>query len=77
MEPVKVTIHWMDAKSFGNKWMSIDELEELVMHEASTEGWLVKETSYGYMVAQSICGEEYHNILVIPKIVPVKEESND
>ena len=62
----RVEITWIDAKSWSNAWIDTEELNELVLPEYVSCGYVVKETEFSIFLAQTK-GDEYRNIIGINK----------
>jgi hypothetical protein len=66
--PKMVHVKWYDAMSIPRQWIDRAELE-LTTHEemlVDSVGYLVKETKDYTMIAMSLGGEQYGNVLTIP-----------
>ena len=74
MNEPEVRIMWRDSKSYGNGWLSLEEIQELPVKDYKTLGMLVYETDQDYYVAQSEGDIHYYNIFVIPKGAVIKKE---
>jgi len=71
----KVTVFWQDSRSYGNAWLTIEEMGDIITVSCETRGFVVKEDKHKIIVAQTEGGDQYHNLIAIPKrsIVSVDE----
>jgi len=63
----KVTVIWVDAKSYANEWKDFDEARILKPERIETKGFLVAKLADRIIVAQSQGENTWHNFMVIPR----------
>ena len=67
MDKKPITVHWLDAASYGNRWIDGDNIEELTGEPCITRGFLMHENEEYIFIAQTIGDESVHNVFLIPK----------
>lgn len=67
-QPRRVVVCWLDAKSFANEWLTLEEIQFFRPETCETRGFLCQETDEAVFIAQTR-GEEYgyHNVFSIPR----------
>lgn len=63
----KVTVKWVDSKSYGNEWLDKEDIDKLDVVHCESVGFIVKEDKDKILLAQSYGGEFYHGLMAIPK----------
>jgi len=63
----KVEVTWLDATSFSNEWLDIEEIKKLDPDEYTTVAILIDQTDDTVILAQSHGKGRFYNIFEIPK----------
>jgi len=65
MKLVEVT--WLDATSFSNEWLDLEQIRALQPDEYTTVGFLIDQTEDMAVIGQSMGKGEFYNIFKIPR----------
>jgi hypothetical protein len=69
-------IKYLDQIIILNGFQTVDQIKAVAPRVVEAVGYLVKETDDGYMLASTVNGAAYNNLLFIPKAV-VQSVSED
>ena len=62
-----ITVHWLDAASYGNRWIDGEDIEGFEGEPCITRGFLVHETEEYLYIAQTIGVSGAYNVFLVPK----------
>ena len=62
-----VEVTWLDATSFSNEWLDLEEVKRLQPDSYTTGGYLVDQTDDMVIMAQSKGKVGFYNIFEIPR----------